>query len=261
MFIGLSAIIALENDLFDVPPSIVAPVPATTDNVGANVYPLVVDQLSGGILTNLNPRIDIVSVTINRRALEILVLIKSPVEDCLTPSTIYVSKFEYNLVPIADVLGVIDGVILGVGVIDRVIVGVGVIVLVKLIVGVIVRVGVGVIEGVRVIVGVMLGVRVIVGVIEILGVKLTCGAIEILGVIVILGVIEILGVGVTVELKLILGVILGVIEILGVGSITRENPPLFVTFFRVNPPAFPLFSTFNPINSNPRLYNLRLLLE
>lgn len=62
-----------------VPPSIVAPVPATIDNVGLNPYPLVVDQLSGGILNNLNPLILVVDVTINLLVLEILVLIKSPV--------------------------------------------------------------------------------------------------------------------------------------------------------------------------------------
>lgn len=84
----MSIVTCEEKDLLDDPPSIVAPVPDTTDSVGWKPYPLVVDQLSGGILTSTNPRILIVSVTINRRALEIFVLIKSPVVACRTPSMI-----------------------------------------------------------------------------------------------------------------------------------------------------------------------------
>lgn len=129
-----------------VPPSIVAPVPATIDNVGLNPYPLIVDQLSGGILTNLNPLIVVVDVTINLRVLLILVLIKSPVVAWRTPSTIYALKLEYNRVPISEVVGVIVGVNVRDGVYDGVSEGVGV--YVRVCVGV--RVTDGVIVGVSV---------------------------------------------------------------------------------------------------------------
>lgn len=114
--------------LLETPPSIVPPLPDTTDNVPVTANPVIVDQLSGGILKNLNPVIVIVSVTTRRLIADMLVLTNTYVVACLTPPTIYCSKFEYKIVVCDDgvMVGVIDGV--GVGLNDGVMVGVGVIV-------------------------------------------------------------------------------------------------------------------------------------
>jgi len=172
--------------------------------------------LSGGILTNLNPYIVIVSVTINRRLVEILLLIKSPVDACRTPPTIYASKLEYNVVVIGVILGVIDGVSVGEGVIVFVSDGVGV--------SERVAVTVFVIDGVMVVVGVsdLVGVIVLDGVIGIDNDGVSDGVLD--GVLDGVGVNEGVLVGVTVRLGVKLGdTSVGVIVLDGVNDAITSN--------------------------------------
>lgn len=94
---GVATVDLVLKFLLEVPPSIVAPVPDITDNVPVTAYPLIVVQLSGGILTNLNPVTVMVSVTIIRLLVDIFVRIRFPVVAWRTPPTKYRLKFEYNL--------------------------------------------------------------------------------------------------------------------------------------------------------------------